>query len=139
MSSRRITTTRAALEPLILLAMGTLCGLWAAGTAIGMVIQTDRSTSRIQLNNGAQMRLAPASRATIFQRRFVLEQGQSDMAPPAGYEIEARSLHSTAATPYALARIQLDPARRVFVAAVRGSLQVANSAGVVVALARIRR
>src|SRR4051812_16677970 len=103
MSTKRITLLPAATAVLIILTMGAICCLWASGPAIGMVtangdlqvdharvagngtlfdgslIQTERASTRIQLNNGVQMRLSADSRATVFQRRLVLEEGQSEL------------------------------------------------------------
>jgi hypothetical protein len=151
MSTKRITLL------LIVLATGVASGLWAAGPAIGMVtasgnlkvdharivgngtlfdgsvIQTDRTSSRIQLNNGVQMRLSADSRATVFQRRLVLEAGQSELTAASGFEVEARSLHISPATADASARISLNSQRRVLVAAVSGTLRVSNASGMMVA------
>jgi hypothetical protein len=151
MSTKRITLL------LIVLATGVASGLWAAGPAIGIVtasgnlqldhariagngtlfdgsvIQTDRASSRIQLNNGVQMRLSADSRATVFQHRLVLEAGQSELTATSVFEVEARSLHISPATADASARISLNSQRRVLVAAVRGTLRVSNASGVIVA------
>jgi hypothetical protein len=140
----------------ILLAIGGLCGLGAAGSIIGMVatngnfqvdhsrvwgnstlfdgsvIETARAVSQIQLNNGVQMRLGAESRATVFQDRLVLEAGQGEMTPVQGYEVEARTLRIGAASPGALAWVKVDSGRRVLVSAVHGALKVSNAAGVIV-------
>jgi hypothetical protein len=131
--------------------------LWAAGPAIGTVtaygnlqvdharvagngtlfdgsvIQTERASSRIQLNNGVQMRLSADSRATVFQRRLVLEEGQSELNSASGFDVEARTLHISAASADASARISLNGQRRVYVAAVRGAVRVSNANGMIVA------
>jgi hypothetical protein len=151
MSTKRFTLL------LIVLVIGAASSLWAAGPAIGMitasgnlqvdhalvagngtlfdgsVIQTERASSRIQLNNGVQMRLSADSRATVFQRRLVLEAGQSELTAASGFEVEARSLHISPATADASARISLNSQRRVLVAAVRGTLRVSNASGMMVA------
>ena len=138
--STRTTLQTAGRAALILLAIGAWSGLSAAGSAIGMVmtngnfqvdhsrvwgnttlfdgslIETARAGSQIQLNNGIQMRLAADTRATVFQTRLVLEDGQSEMAPARGFAVEARSLRITAGSADALARVKVDNGRRVLVA-----------------------
>lgn len=140
----------------ILLAIGTVAVLSAAGSAIGMVvangsfqvdhsavygngtlfegsvIETAKASSRLQLAGGVQMRLASESRAKVYQRRLVLEQGLSEMESAGGFEVEARSLHISAA-PGSLARVKLENGRKVLVSAVRGALRVTNAGGVLVA------
>src|SRR5436190_10987390 len=157
MNIRRTTLHPAGKSALILLAIGALCGLWAAGSAIGIVmtngnfqlnhsrvwgngtlfdgslVQTAGAASQIQLNNGIQMRLGADTRATVFQSRLVLEDGQSEMAPVNGYAVEARTLRITAGSGDALARVKVDNGRRVLVASVRGALKVTNAAGMMVA------
>ena len=140
----------------ILLAIGTVAVLSAAGGAIGMavangsfqvdhaaiygngtlfdgsVIETAKASSQLQLTDGVQMRLAGASRAKVYQRRLVLEQGLGEMESAVGFEVEARSLHITAA-PGSLARVKVENGRNVLVSAVRGTLRVTNAGGVLVA------
>ena len=146
MSTKRTKSQTAGKAALILLASGAVCGLTAAGGAIGMavtngnfqvdhsrvwgnttlfdgsLIETARAASQIQLNNGVQVKLGADTRALVFQGRLVLEGGQGEMAPAHGFEVEARSLRITAASADALARVKVDNGRRVLVAAVRGAL-----------------
>lgn len=157
MTNRRTTIHTAGAAAFILLAIGAFCGLSAAGSAIGMamtsgnlqlnhsrvwgnttlfdgsLVETARAASQIQLNNGVWMKLAAETRATVFQRKLVLEAGQGEMSPARGFEVEARSLHITAGSSDALARVRVDNGNRVMVAALRGSLRVSNSVGMVVA------
>ena len=140
----------------IVLAIGTVAVLSAAGSAIGMavangsfqvdhsavygngtlfegsVIETAKASSRLQLTGGVQMRLAGESRAKVYQRRLVLEQGLGEMESAGGFEVEARSLHIVAA-PGSLARVKVENGRNVLVSAVRGALRVTNAGGVLVA------
>ena len=92
----------------IVLAIGTVAVLSAAGSAIGMVangsfrwttppytatvrslkgsvIGTAKASSRLQLTGGVQMRLAGRSRAKVYQRRLVLEQGLGEMESADGF------------------------------------------------------
>lgn len=142
---------------LILLAIGAVAWLPAADTAIGMavtngsfqvdhsrvwgnttlfdgsIIETAKAPSQLQLNGGAQMRLSSDSRVRVYQRKLILESGYGQLESATDYEVEARSLRITAATPHAVARIRLDGDRKVMVAAVRGVVRVRNASGLLVA------
>ena len=142
---------------LILLAIGAISRLPAAGTAIGMavangsfqvdhsrvwgnttlfdgsIIQTASVPSQLQLNGGVQMRLASDTRVTVYQRRLVLEAGYGQLESGADFEVEARSLRITPATRQTVARIRLEGDRKVVVAALSGSVRVRNSFGLLVA------
>lgn len=140
----------------IMLAIGLVATLSASGDAIGMavtngsfqvdhsliygnstlfdgsVVETASAGSQLQLNGGFQMRLSAESRATVFQRHLVLDQGMGEMEAVNGFELEARSLRISAA-PGSSALIEVGNQRNVLVAAVGGSLLVSNAAGVLVA------
>lgn len=142
---------------LILLGVGLLAGLTASGNAIGMavtngsfqvdhsrvwgnatifegsVIETATASSRLQLNGGTQMQLASGSLAAVYRRRLVLERGIGQMESPTDYEVEARSLHISAAVPETVARVRVDGPQNVTVAALRGAVRVTNATGVLVA------
>ena len=140
----------------ILLALGAVAVLSAAGGAIGMavangsfqvdhsavygngtlfdgsVVETANASSRLQLTGGVRMLLARESRAKVYQHRLVLEQGLGEMESAGGFEVEARSLH-IAAAPGSVARVKVDNGRNVLVSAVRGAVRVTNAGGVLVA------
>jgi hypothetical protein len=137
----------------------TSAGAWvaAAGTSIGMAvtngefhvdhapvwgnatlfdgssIETATAFSQLRLNDGVVMRLAPAARATVYQRKLVLEQGIGQMEFAAGYEVEARSLHISPATNNTVTRISVDNGRNIQVAAIRGAVLITNATGLLVA------
>lgn len=141
----------------ILLAIGAISRLPAASAAIGMavangsfqvdharvwgnttlfdgsMIETATAPSQLQLNDGAKMRLSSDTRATIYQRKVVLEAGYGQLESAADFEVEARSLHIFAATRQTVARIKLEGDRKVVVAALSGSVRVKNAAGLLVA------
>jgi hypothetical protein len=141
----------------IVLAVGALTTLMAAGTAIGMalangglsvnhsqvrgnmtlfdgsLVETATGYSQLLLDKGVQVRLAAESRATVHAGRLVLEAGQGDMESAGGYEVEARTLLIRAAVPGTQARIRLAKGNTVTVAAVHGAVRVSNGAGVLVA------
>ena len=140
----------------ILLALGSVSVLSAAGGAIGMavangsfqvdhsavygngtlfdgsVVETAKASSRLQLTGGVQMRMAGESRAKVYRHRLVLEQGLGEMESAGGFEVEARSLH-IAVAPGSVARVKVETGRHVLVSVVRGALRVMNSGGILVA------
>jgi len=142
---------------LILLAIGAISRLPAAETAIGMavangsfqvdhsrvwgnttlfdgsIIETTVTPSQLQLNGGVQMRLSSDSRATVYQRKLVLEAGYGQLESATDFEVEARSLHISPVTRQTVARIRVEGGRKVVVAALTGSVRVRNSFGLLVA------
>jgi hypothetical protein len=135
--------------------LGTVCSLFGATNPIGMafsggafrvnnsrvqgnstlfdgtMIETESALSELHLKTGVQVELGAETRATVYQRKLVLEYGQLESV--AAYDVEARSLHIVGVTPDALVRIQVRNQRNVQVAAVRGPVRVSNAAGVLVA------
>jgi hypothetical protein len=99
----------------------------------GSMIETATAPSQLQLNDGAKMRLSSDTRATIYQRKVVLEAGYGQLESAVDFEVEARSLHIFAATRQTVARIKLEGDRKVVVAALNGSVRVKNAAGLLVA------
>jgi hypothetical protein len=141
---------------LILLALGTLTFLSAGNNAIGSaiangsfqvdhsrvwgnttlfdgsVIETAGAPSQLQLTGGAQVRLAAESRATVYQKKLVLESGYGQVESTTGYEVDALSLRVSGSRD-AIARVKLEGDGKVVVAAVRGAVRVTNSTGILVA------
>jgi hypothetical protein len=157
-----MTTNRSMLQTLvraifILLAAGAVSFLAASGPAIGMavadgsfqvdhsrvwgnatlfdgsIVETGHALSRLKFASGARLRLGSESRATVHQGRLVLESGIGQLESAPGFEVESRTLRISAAEPGTVARIRLDSAPKVVVAALRGSVRVTNSAGLLVA------
>jgi hypothetical protein len=98
----------------------------------GTTIETRVASSDLRLNSGVQLRLAAASRATVYRNRMVLESGLGQLNSAGPYEIGARSLRISA-THDTIARVRLDEENKVTVAVVRGGVRVANAAGLLVA------
>ncbi len=140
----------------ILLTLG-VSAILAAGTAIGLAVadgsfQVDRAqvwgssslfegstvettltASQIQVNGGVDVRLAADSRVKVFRQKMVLEQGFTQIQAATGYAVEARSLTIATGTRETVARIKLDGARKVTVAALGGPVEVRNGGGLLVA------
>jgi hypothetical protein len=107
--------------------------VWGTATLFdGNVVETNISSSQLQLNNGVKLRLAAKTRARIYESRLVLEKGIGQVES-SKYRIEAVSLRVEADTPGAAARVQLTGPKRVVVAARDGAVRVSNSDGVLIA------
>lgn len=107
--------------------------VWASATLFdGNVIETNVSSSQLQLNKGVTLRLAAETRARVYESRLVLEKGIGQLEST-NYRIEAASLRVEADKPGATARVQLAGPKRVVVAARDGSVRVSNADGVLIA------
>jgi hypothetical protein len=98
----------------------------------GSVIETASAPSQLQLIGGAQVRLAADTRATVYQKKLILESGYGQVESAPGYEVEARTLRVSGSRD-AITRVKLEGDGKVIVAAVRGAVRVTNSTGVLVA------
>jgi len=110
--------------------------VWASATLFdGNVIETNVSSSQLQLSKGVNLRLAAQTRARVYESRLVLEKGIGQLAST-NYRIEAATLRVEVDKPGATARVQLAGPERVVVAARDGSVRVTNAEGVLVARLR---
>jgi len=108
--------------------------VWGSSSVFeGSTVETDQTSSQIRMTGGAEVRLAADSRATVFQRKMVLEQGFTQIQTGPGYTVEARSLAIAAEAHDAVARIKLEGLHKVTVAALGGRVQVRNAGGLLVA------
>jgi len=152
----------AALSPvklmlIVVVLLGSAVGLYAAGSGIGTVtangnvrvdhslvlrsatlfegstVDTTHATSDIRLAEGAKLRLAPETHATVFAKRLVLEAGYGQMEAASSFEMQAHSLRISTAEPNSVVRVRVGPNDVVMVAAVRGAASVRNAAGLLVA------
>ena len=98
----------------------------------GSIIETASAPSQLQLIGGAQVRLAADTRATVYQKKLILESGYGQIESAPGYEVEARSLRVSGSRD-TITRVKLAGDGKVIVAAVRGAVRVTNSTGVLVA------
>jgi hypothetical protein len=153
-SNRSISLLKATF---ILLAAGAVSFLTASGPAIGMAVadgsfrvdhsqvwgsatlfdgstvETGQALSRLRFASGARISLAAQSRATVHEGRLSLESGESQIESAPGFEVDSRTLRISANEPGTVARIRLEAAPKIVVAAMRGSVRVTNSAGLLVA------
>ena len=99
----------------------------------GTTIQTDKTPSRLRLNNGAKMGLGADSKATFFNKRMTLERGTGEVRDSSSYRLDARTLQIWPADAKAVARVKLEGEKQVLVAAVDGRVRVFNESGLLVA------
>jgi hypothetical protein len=99
----------------------------------GASIQTDKSPSRLKLNNGAKMGLGENSKATVSNKRMTLERGTGEVRASSTYWLDARTLQISPADSKATARVKLQGEKQVLVAAVDGRVRVFNESGLLVA------
>ena len=99
----------------------------------GASVETSEATSRVRLNGGAWIELAPESKATIFAHRAKLEEGFGEWQSGVDFQVEARGLRVMTSGAKAMARVRLDGTNTVLVAAVNGPVKVYNQAGLLVA------
>jgi hypothetical protein len=95
----------------------------------GNMIETAAARSVIQLT-GAQLTLAPESRAKVFSGRTVLEKGTGILRDTETHVLEAASLRISPAAKDSVVQVDLLAVSRISVFAVNGSALVRNSAGV---------
>jgi len=107
--------------------------VWESATLFdGNVIETNISSSQLQINKDVNLRLAAETRARVYASRLVLEKGIGQLEST-NYRIEAASLQVEADQPGATARVQLAGPMRVVVAARDGRVRVSNADGVLIA------
>jgi hypothetical protein len=99
----------------------------------GASVQTEESSSRINLHNGTRMALGPDSRAKVMAARLLLEKGLGELQASSEYRIEARTLRIAPADPNAIARVLIEGDHKIRVEAVNGPVKVFNHAGHLVA------
>lgn len=99
----------------------------------GSVLETDATVSRVHLNNGSNVTLGPASRASIFESKVVLERGNSQLRMSPGFAAEAEHLVVTGGAGASAARLDVKQGGLLEVASLNGVLEVKNSGGVLLA------
>jgi hypothetical protein len=99
----------------------------------GSTIQTAAAQSKIQLSSGAEIVLAPGSRAQVYQDRTVLQQGSQSIKNSQKHLIEAGTLRISPADTHTVADIVSQDSNHVSISAREGLVDVRNGAGVLVA------
>src|SRR5882724_3952207 len=93
----------------------------------GNRIETGRTSSQLQLNNGAKMQLAAESRGIVYRDRLVLERGSGRAE---NYSVEALSLHIRPDGGNGSAQVSVADRGQVLVAALNGPVRVSAANGV---------
>lgn len=99
----------------------------------GTVVETDRVPSELQWLDGPRTILDADSRGRVYRDRLVLERGQGQVFGAGAFRIEAASLRVSAVQPGAAALVALNAPHRLQVSALRGSVRVTNSEGILLA------
>jgi hypothetical protein len=139
-----------------LLAIGTVTALVAAPSSVGTirctgdfrvdgsvvhgnatvfdgdVVETAAAGSVLQWN-GAQLTLAPSSRAKIFGDRTVLEKGSGLLRDSGGQSLEAASLRISPAAKDSTVQVAVKDSSHISVFALAGKAQVYSSKGLLLA------
>ncbi len=95
----------------------------------GDTVETDKVSSRLQLNNGVRVVLGSDSKGTIYRDRLVLQEGATQVDTHGKYDVSARFLRITGTEPNSSTRIRMR-GPTVQVASLSGTVQVANAHGV---------
>ncbi|MDQ6700751.1 MAG: hypothetical protein M3Z36_11270 [Acidobacteriota bacterium] len=98
----------------------------------GNTIETAKASSRLQLQNGANVQLASDSRGKVYSNHLILEKGTTQFKTSKGFEVDALSLKISGNDSNSTARVSVrGPV--VQVASVHGNVRVVNGKGVLVA------
>jgi hypothetical protein len=98
----------------------------------GSVVETGDARSHITLNTGGRVVLISGTRAALYQDRFVLQKGATDIAAASALRIEAGQLRISAPANSRL-QVGMNGTDEVQVAAVSGQAEVRNSSGILIA------
>jgi hypothetical protein len=99
----------------------------------GSVIETGQATANLRLTKGAEITMSTGSKGTLYSDHLVLQQGESELAASAPFQLQANGLHVTANEPNARAVVSLKPDNTVEVASLSGSFGVTSEHGVLLA------
>ena len=99
----------------------------------GTVVETDQATAALRLGQGVEIKLASASRGTLYRDRMVLEQGESEFASSNSFSLEAKGLRVTPDQPSSRAVVSMTGLTTIEVAALAGGFQIANDRGLLLA------
>lgn len=98
----------------------------------GNTIETAKTSSRLQLQNGASIQLATDSRGKVFSNHLILEKGTTQFKTSKGFEVDALSLKISGNELNSTVRVSVrGPV--VQVASISGNVRVVTAKGIVVA------
>jgi len=90
----------------------------------GAVVETGKSPARVNLRNGAIIRLSGGAKATVYANSLSLERGVGQVDAPGNYVIQARSVIFIPSSQPARARLQVTGDGALQVAALLGTFEV---------------
>jgi hypothetical protein len=102
----------------------------------GSTVRTGQASSRLKLTNGTRLELGEESQAKVFDKQATLERGVGEMETSSAYHMVARTLRISPADAKSIARVKLEGAKQVLVAALNGRVLVVNESGFLVATVR---
>lgn len=100
----------------------------------GAVVETAKSSSRVDLSNGSRIELNANSSLLVNGTQAVLQKGSGQFVGLGSYNLRARTLRIEPTGPSAVAQVRLTGERNVEVAALAGSVRVFSANGILVAL-----
>ena len=95
----------------------------------GSVVETQNASAVLRVAHGVAITLSKSSRGTVYRNRFVLQGGETEVAAPGSYALEANGLHVTAGQPHSVGLVALTHKNAVEVAALSGSFEVRDGQG----------
>jgi hypothetical protein len=98
----------------------------------GSVIQTTKSSSGVRLANGVHLTLASNSRGAVYNDKFVLQFGQTEVDLGSKYQVQSGFLRIVPTSNDTRAQVQM-AGKGIQVAVVRGSVNVTNAGGILLA------
>lgn len=98
----------------------------------GTLIETNSTRSVLNLPD-AQITLSPDSRAKVFHDHTILEKGTGLLKESDRHAIEAKTLHITPVSKGSIVQVDITGPSQIAVASRRGSVEIRNSSGVLVA------
>jgi hypothetical protein len=108
--------------------------IWNNATIFdGSTVGSDTVPLRLRLNNGTKMRMAAASRATLYGNHAVLAKGTAQFEGFANFPVEANNLRISALSPNSMVQVQRTGPNTLMVSAGKGPVLVATAAGLPVA------
>jgi len=99
----------------------------------GTVVETREATTSVRLDKGVEIRLATDSRGTLYRDHLVLERGAGEMGSPGRFVLQASGLRVTPQAPNSRGVVSFQDRDTIQVSALRGSFDVANDQGLLLA------
>lgn len=96
----------------------------------GSVVETQDASAVLRVAHGVDITLSRSSRGTVYEDRFMLKRGETEVADSGSFALEADGLRVTAEQPHSVGIVALTPKHAVEVAALAGSFDVRDGRGI---------